>query len=215
MQSAFARLPLAVAVVAVTAGSFAAGWVTMLPLVDYAAEHFAGSSGGKGTARSGPWSTRLDLARSDTPATVRAYVAQIGIAANQAEEALYWNAFADSRGGPLDGRHAYEVRFAGRPPVVQDAGFWSLTAYDADSYLVANPERRYAFGDRSLIQKRDDGSFVLGVSSQKPAADSGNWLPCPPAGRFSLTLRMYVPTRDTLEHPQGTAMPEIACLDCE
>jgi hypothetical protein len=194
--------------------AFLTGWTCMVPTLDYLAKHRLGIRiKGSGTIKNGPWMTRLDLARSDTPPFIRAYIVHIGIAANQAEETLYWNAYADSKGRLLDGSHSYDVRFTARPPV-RETGFWSLTVYGKDSYLVPNQEKRYAVGDRSNLQKRPDGSFVIHISRRQPRNIS-NWLPCPPNGVFTLTLRMYVPREEALKRPEASAMPEIACLDCQ
>jgi hypothetical protein len=201
----------AIIIASIAVASFLAGWVLMAPSLDYF--HRAGMLiKGRGIVKNGPWMTRVDLARSDTPPLIRAYIVRIGIAANQAEEALYWNAYADSRGRLLDGSHSYDVRFPTRPPV-RDTGFWSLTVYGKDSYLVPNKEKRYAVGDRSSLKKLPDGSFVIHISQRRPN-NIGNWLPCPPEGAFSLTLRMYVPLEEALKRPEAIAMPEIACLDC-
>jgi len=213
MRPAGAFAARVAAIVILTVGAYAAGWISMLPLLDYAIERILIPKGLSGTVKNGPWSTRLDLARSSTSAAARAYVAQIGLAANQAEEAIYWNAFTDGTGQLLDARHSYAVHFDGRPPVA-DVGFWSLTVYDADSFLVANPEKRYSVGDRSLLTKRADGSFTIVVSHRGRSVDVEDWLPCPAEGAFSLTLRMYVPLPRALEAPQAIAMPQIACLDC-
>jgi hypothetical protein len=167
----------------------------------------------KGTVRNGSWMTRLDLAQSDTPPLVRAYIVRVGIAANRAEEALYWNAYTDNMNRLLDGGHSYNIYFKARPPV-QDTGFWSLTVYDKDSYLVPNKEKRYAVGDRSPIIKSHDGSFIIHISSHEPNK-ANNWLPCPSSGAFTLTLRMYVPLKEALKRAEVISMPEIACLDCQ
>jgi hypothetical protein len=202
-----------ISIATVTVVSFLAGWALMVPSLDYFATYRLGMMiKGTGTVKNGPWMTRLDLARSNTPPLVRAYIVRIGIAANQAEETLYWNAYADSRGRLLDGSHFYAVRFPTRPPVGH-TGFWSLTVYGKDSYLVPNKEKRYAVGDRSPIQKLPDGSFIIHISQRSPN-NTDNWLPCPPEGAFSLTLRMYVPREEALKHPEAIALPEIACLDC-
>jgi hypothetical protein len=193
-------------------GAFAAGWASMLPLLDRAVEKIFVPRR-IGSIMNGAWSTRLDLARSNTSGVVRAYVAQIGLAANQAEEALYWTALVDDAGRRLDGGHSYSLVFRQRPPVA-DTGFWSLTVYGADSFLVPNPDKRYSIGDRSLPKQRDDGSFTVRVSAQKPATESDSWLPAPPAGPFSLTLRMFVPLPVALEHPASIPLPSITCVDC-
>jgi len=193
--------------------SFLIGWTMMVPLLDFFNIHFFGRTKTVGgSVCNGPWATRVDLARSDTSSLMRAYIARIGIGANQAEEALYWNAYTDSDGRLLDGGHSYDVRFTKRPPV-RDTGFWSLTVYDKDSYLVPNRDKRYSVGDRSAIIKHHDGSFIIKISQRRPN-ETGNWLPCPPEGAFSLTLRMYIPLEEALKRPESIAMPEIACLDC-
>lgn len=194
-------------------GAFASGWISMLPVLDYSVAHDLIPARFAGTVQNGPWSTRLDLARSSTPMTVRAYVAQIGLAANQAEEAIYWNALTDSAGRPLVGSHSYEVLFKTRPPVAE-TGFWSLTVYDAASFLVANPEKRYSIGDRSPLEKRADGSFTILVSHRRASERIEDWLACPPDGPFSLTLRMYVPLPKALVEPTAISMPQVTCLDC-
>ena len=48
------------------------------------------------------------------------------------------------------------------PPV---NAFWSLTMYDAESYLVANAINRYALGDRSGLTYDDDGSLTLYIQT--------------------------------------------------
>ena len=202
----------AIIITSVAVASFLAGWTLMAPSLDYFVNHHLDMLiAGKGTVRNGSWMTRLDLARSNTPPLIRAYIVRIGIAANQAEEALYWNAYTDNMDRLLDGSHSYNVHFKARPPV-QDTGFWSLTVYDKDSYLVPNKEKRYAVGDRSPITKSRDRSFIIHISSHKPN-NTNNWLPCPSSGAFSLTLRMYVPLEDALKRAEAISMPEIACLD--
>jgi hypothetical protein len=52
------------------------------------------------------------------------------------------------------------VTFFGKPQV---NGFWSLTAYGADVFLVPNELDKYSVGDRSAITYQD-GSLVYGGS---------------------------------------------------
>jgi hypothetical protein len=201
-------------VVAIVAAGFITGWILMVPSMDFFERHFIGRLFiPPGTVRVGPWMTRMDLARPETPAFVRAYIARIGIAANQAEEALYWNALADSAGNPLTGDHDYEVRFPGPLPVGK-TGFWSLTVYNRDYLLVPNGAKTHALGDRSRLVKKSDGSFVILLSPKEPAPGT-NWIPTPAGEQFYLTIRIYVPAAGALGRPEGIPLPEIRCSDCK
>ena len=85
-------------------------------------------------------------------------------------------------GEPLDSAHRYTLHFDhDRLPPVN--AFWSLTMYDAESYLVANAINRYTLGDRSGLTYDDDGSLTLYIQSEKPdASNEANWLPAPQRG---------------------------------
>lgn len=122
----------------------------------------------------------------------RAGIAQIGLGANTREEAIYRMTFFDSRGGMLDGRRSYRLRFrAGQEPP-QDA-FWSVTVYDGDGYLPEVPEGRHSVStSRPPFARRPDGSVDIVLSRTRPADPEANWLPVPPA-RFRVILRIYVP----------------------
>ena len=79
------------------------------------------------------------------------------------------------------------------PPV--DA-FWSLTMYDDDAYLVANPINRYALGDRSHLTFDAEGGLTLYIQSDSPGKDKeSNWLPAPKDAGFKLALRLYAPKK--------------------
>lgn len=97
--------------------------------------------------------------------------------------------------------------FSAKPPLAQ-TGFWSLTLYDSDNFLVANERNVYGVGDRSNLTYAD-GTPVYGNTSQTgeqeqfqvliqpsnvapPANWTANWLPAPEAGLgFHVVLRWY------------------------
>ena len=61
----------------------------------------------------------------------------VGIGANTPAEAIYPTALADSDGALLTGANRYRLVFRrGQLPPVR--GFWSLTMYDSDGFLVPN-----------------------------------------------------------------------------
>jgi hypothetical protein len=61
----------------------------------------------------------------------------------------------------LGANEAFLFTFAGKPPI-KASGFWSLTVYGADQYLVPNELGRYVIGDRSTQLKFESGSLVYG-----------------------------------------------------
>ncbi|HEU5430996.1 MAG TPA: DUF1254 domain-containing protein [Thermomicrobiales bacterium] len=142
------------------------------------------------------WTLLLSGGDYGTDYLVRAFVALIGLGANRAEDAFYPNARVDSAGQPLDGANNYIVHFDAAPPV---RGFWSLTAYTAERFLVPNPIDRFAIRGSDPIVKNPDGSFDLVVQPTSPGNErEANWLPVP-AASFNLTLRLYWPDDAALD----------------
>lgn len=129
----------------------------------------------------------------------RAIVATNLLGANTPSQSLYPTASTDVKGKPLDGAHAYTIRFSkgDLPPV---HAFWSLTMYNASYFLYANPIERYAIGNRTQgLHPARDGSLTIVVQHDQPAtaAARANWLPAP-SGTFHLILRLYQPTQAAL-----------------
>lgn len=143
----------------------------------------------------------------------RYYIAINGYLQLVPTEAQYptW-APAQLLGTSLEARQAYLLTFFGRPPTLplpgttgSQGGFWSVTAYGPDQFLIDNSLDRYEIGDRSGI-KYSDGSLVypsagnMGMNHtstsgnkqfqvliqpsdvQPPANWTSNWLPAPAGG---------------------------------
>lgn len=129
----------------------------------------------------------------------RAGVAMIGLGANLRIDALYMNASADGAGQPLDGGKHYRLRFAaGQAPPIH--GFWSVTLYDEQGYLIENPAQRYAVKSGDPLTAEPDGSLVIDLQPDDPgAARRANWLPTPAGQRFELSLRAYWPDEALLQ----------------
>jgi hypothetical protein len=123
----------------------------------------------------------------------RAIVAQLGLGANQPDDAIYPINVADAEGKPVMAENRYVLHFAkGATPPVN--AFWSLTMYDAEGFQVANPLNRFAIGDRDPLVFNADGSLDLYVQHDSPGGDKeANWLPAPVQGALGLTLRLYAP----------------------
>jgi len=155
----------------------------------------------RATAQTG-WSDMAGAAiqgQFGTNYPARAAVAMVGLGANLAIDAVYRNTRSDGRGQPLDGSRHYQLRFAaGQVPAVR--AFWSVTLYDGDGYLVANPAERYAVKSGDNLAHEPDGSVVIYLQPDDPgAARRASWLPTPAGKPFELTLRAYWPDEAVLD----------------
>lgn len=146
---------------------------------------------------------KIPIGKYDSRYLIRALVAEMGLGANLPEDAIYFRTFLDHKRQSLDGQHQYVLHFPanGLPPV---KGFWSLTVYNLDHYLIQNSIQRYALGDRDKMKFNADGSLDIFIQHLAPAQDKiSNWLPSP-LDEFILILRLYWPEEALL---QGQWLP--------
>ena len=134
----------------------------------------------------------MTIGKFGTDYGLRAVVALIGLGANLADDAIYPNAFTDGDGKPLSGANRYVVHFdKGQTPPAN--AFWSLTMYDAQSFMVENPINRYDIASWMPLKYNKDGSLDVYIQKESPGkAKEANWLPAA-AGDFSVTMRVYWP----------------------
>jgi hypothetical protein len=138
----------------------------------------------------------------------RAQAAVIYIMVNDYHEATYFIRGTDAMGTLLDGRYAYTMTFPkdALPPVDRSrGGFWSLTMYDKDYFMLPkSPNGRNNIGtvnlDANELQFTADGSLTITLSHEQPAdaVARANWLPAP-EGQFALIVRTYVPMQPVLD----------------
>lgn len=140
----------------------------------------------------------MEIGRYGQDYGLRATVAMLGLGANLAADAVYPSAQQDGHGQQLRGDKQYRLHFAaGQLPPAK--AFWSVTAYDGDSFLIHNPLKRYALGDRDHLQYNADGSLDIYMQANPPVeALRSNWLPIPEQGNFGLTARIYWPKSEVL-----------------
>jgi hypothetical protein len=133
----------------------------------------------------------------------RAIVALIGVGANIVKDAIYPTAFVDADNSPLTGANRYVLHFAkGEMPPAN--AFWSVTMYNEQSFLVANPINRYNIAGWMPLKYNSDGSLDIYMQRESPGtAKESNWLPAPD-GKFNVTLRIYWPKESALD---GTWKP--------
>jgi hypothetical protein len=144
------------------------------------------------------WSIAPNIGAYGTDYPLRANTARVLFGANLPEDATY--ALRDN----IDAGR-YRIRFdPGQLPPVD--AFWSITAYDADHFLIPNPENLYAVGHQVPVVPGPDGAVEIALQNAKPGPEvpTGNWLPIPASGKFSLAMRLYAP-RDAVR--EGTWQP--------
>lgn len=125
------------------------------------------------------------------------YIEQAAIAfekltATSAEEVFYAECRSDLHGRPLNGSKRYILRFEkGRVPPVK--AFWSLASYGSPAHIFVDKRLEFSpDGAMRQFKYGDDGSLEIHIQNAKPRRETDNWLRAP-KGRFSLTLRGYVP----------------------
>ena len=131
-----------------------------------------------------------------TAYTYRAMVALVGLGANTVDVAIYPKTHTDVTGAALTGEKTYTIHFETLPPTLE-GGFWSVTAYNEENFLIDNPIDRYCINDRSAYRLNEDGTLDLVLSKEAPE-DTSNWLPVSD-GEFHLFMRIYLPDMTALE----------------
>ncbi|MCI7124978.1 MAG: DUF1254 domain-containing protein [Agathobaculum sp.] len=185
-------------------GDTAASWTDMLRQIR---ETLVAASAGY-TVQLGQW-VYYDAPIGDfgTEYAYRAMVALAGLGANTIDVAVYPKTNVDDTGAVLTGEKAYVMHFDTLPPTME-GGFWSVTAYGSDDFLIDNPIDRYCVNDRSNFMLNEDGTLDIILAKDQPE-DISNWLPVS-GDAFHLYMRIYTPDMAALENWQPPVIRVIA-----
>jgi hypothetical protein len=156
-----------------------------------------------GGIQNGPWRTNALIGASDAGPVLRAIIARRGLLALNRTETVYFTAWEDEQGRPLEESCRYAVSGQGLP-----TRWWSLTLYAEDDFLARNGDAAHALSETDLGP--GEWRFIAGPQPV-PATP---WLSTRQAGRFSITLRLYHPEDAVREAPESLALPRIQRLDC-
>lgn len=186
----------------VLTGDVAENWKTMLTEIQLKLI----KEGQKFSKKLGQWDYFGEqIGDFNTEYAYRALVALAGLGANTVKVALYPKIEQDADGNTLTGEKSYILHFESYPQVLE-GGFWSVTAYGDDHFLIDNPIDRYCINDRSGLKVKDDSVDVI-LSKDAPE-DTTNWLPVGDGG-FHLYMRIYTPDMDALETWTAPTITEI------
>lgn len=129
------------------------------------------------------WQSDFAIGSKAVDPYTRARVARHGLLALAKSEAVYFTRSKDESGRPLSEDCTYRL-WGGAMP----AGWWSVTLYDARSMLPVNSD-----GALSIDASRTGAGAWEAVIAPAPPADAAHWISSRKAGRFDLTLRLYMP----------------------
>ena len=153
----------------------------------------------------GPWSANRDVGGADAGLYLRARVAVSGLFALSRSEAIYFRADRDDLGRPLTSRCDYQI--TGIAPA---ARWWSITAYGADYFLIANDSGRYSFNSRNISLDSEGAFRILASPVPTPATAAGDWLPTGHEERIYFLFRVYNPPPEIARAPLSLDLPGIA-----
>ena len=151
------------------------------------------------------WRGDLAVGSNAADPYTRARIARHGLLALAKSEAVYFTRSTDDRGDPLREDCTYRISGGG-----QDAQWWSITLYDADSRLPMNEDDALSID----ASETGEGAWAATIAAVEPP-DAFHWISSRNGGTFDLTLRLYVPSQAVLDDP-ATAVnpPRISRLSC-
>lgn len=147
-------------------------------------------------ANIGPWEARLGIAAANVDPWTRAYIARDGLLALTDDRVVYFWAWTDSDGRWLEARDSYRIDGA----VTGEAGWWSVTAYGADGFLM--PDTAGRFSVNSVVSSV--GGTAIDAVLGPVAPDGVDWIATTGDQRVVLLFRFY-------DHP-GWNIDDIAQL---
>ena len=123
-----------------------------------------------------------------------------GFLEHHIEEVVKLRAHFDGNGDALNGASGRYVLHFTKDQIPQAKAFWSVTVYNSNYDLYANPLGRYSFGSLDKTLNYDaEGGVTFYLQSEAPeAAYQSNWLPVPKAP-FNLFIRAYLPDKALIE----------------
>lgn len=153
------------------------------------------------------WGSDWTIGSSAANPWTRARVARHGLLALTRAEAVYFTRNTDDAGDRLSAACTYKVSGGALP-----AQWWSVTLYDATSYLPVNTDNALSYDLTDAAAAGDPGAWSFTVS---PVPAEGSWVSSKSAGAFDLTLRLYKPGAALIADPEGTLVPpDIEKISC-
>jgi hypothetical protein len=161
-----------------------------------------------GVVHNGAWTIDPVMGSPAAGPYSRAWMSLFGALAVVPEGAAYYLGYEDSAGSPLTARCTYTV--TGRD---LDAGWWSITVYGANGFLLRDAGGRFSM-TRDSVPRAPDGSFRFTLAGTGTAAAAAADAIPTGGGSFNLELRVYAPAAGVLANLGEAPVPEIERREC-
>lgn len=125
----------------------------------------------------------------------------VGWGGNPPSAARYLTVFPEKN----DGITPYVLNFS----TVPVDGFWSITVYNKDGFLVQNPQNIYVINNRT-VKPNSEGSYQINFGS---SPSSVNYMPIMEGWNY--TVRLYQPREEILSGKWVFPNPTIVSIDNE
>ena len=154
------------------------------------------------------WRSDFAIGSEAADPYTRARVARHGLLALAKSEAVYFTRTTDAGGNPLRQECEYALLGGDMP-----AQWWSITLYNAESYLPDNADDALSVDATSGGGETEEWDALISSDRPEPGI---NWISSRNAGKFDLTLRLYVPNEALFDNPAAVfAPPIVERLSCK
>jgi hypothetical protein len=155
----------------------------------------------------GPWVAWISAGRLEADPYTRAHTARNALLPLSSTLQVVFRAKTDSSGGRLTSTCDYALLIDDLSPA-----WWSLSVFDVQGRLIANPAERHAFNSATAMREPDGRALVTVARDARP----GNWLPSGRGNRIVLVLTVQDQATASIVHEGGApkALPEIQRTSC-
>jgi hypothetical protein len=159
-----------------------------------------------GSVEIGPWVAWPGVGSGKADPYARAIVAKRSDVPLALGEGLDLVATRDSSGEPLSAACTYRLG-----ALMPQTRLWSLSVHDREGHPIETELKRSGFTSAEIL-RRPDETFTIMMSRR---LQPGNWIQLPPAGAFSIGLRLYdMPGIGGALKLGADALPSIERLEC-
>ena len=162
--------------------------------------------GMKRWSQNGDWLYQLSVGDASSSVFQKAVIATGGLFALSRSESMYFIAAPQGLDHQhMNGQCHYRIR-----GTALDTRWWSVTVYGKDRMLIANPEKRYSFSDKTVVWN-EDGSFTIDIAPEKTGT---NWIPTSDDPRVIVLLRVYNPSQSLMDQIGTVTLPKVEEVSC-